>query len=572
MINTSETTSTGPVHIQLRSGGNSVFALNAPDGVILQPGEMLSFSLTCRPRWQGNATASIQISEGSGTTRPVMFNVWATVGDNLAVLPSAGIGQIGTTVKLAFLRDGYSPYYSATYQWLHDGTPVPGATAASFSLKIASLADAGAYTCRVKGSTGLTLDTAPVAIVVTSGGIRLDKLSNGLATLDLLFAGKPDSIQWMKNDVAAGNDATVKLAVKPDDVIKCVLTLGTATATYTTSQIALTPAPVVLPATFAWTTASDVSAQLATSGAPLQFSITGLPAGVTYDTRTGVLTGRPRLPGRYTLRAAASNAAGLGPVRAIVATVTGTPQIVSANLCGSWAARLGRDDAVTSGTGGQVYFSVLANGAMTGTLTTGQAFPETRTSVVPSSAEHWANGALLTRFIGAFHASASGPFVADVPFRLSLPVRGAMMVLHLELASTGTITGALRYRDAGALIDLGGLVNRNTSATISRIAVTMLPALSDVPVAVTCGPYSMWVESFADQSKRFASTVALADGQLLLFRPALEYDGSGNKTGVSTLSAAMRLSPSQQQLQGSATSGNSLREVITHVISGVVTH
>ena len=568
VLNTSSTTSTGPVHIQLRSTGNSIFVLTAPDGTILPPGGTLGFSLACNPKWQGNTIASVQINDGSGTTRSVTFNVWATVGDNLAVSPSAGIGQMGATIQFAFLPAGSSSYYAATYQWLRNGTFITGATAASFHLKLASLADAGEYTCRVKRPSGWTIETAPVPIVVTSGGVRVDKLSNGVATLDVLFAGKPDSIQWMKNDVPAGSDATVKLAVKPDDVIKCVLKLGSATAAFATSQIALPAVPVVQPAAFSWTTSSDVNARLTAANAPLQFYIAGLPAGVTFDVRNGILSGRPRLPGSYTVRVAASNAAGIGHTLLIHVIVKGTPQIVSASLCGSWAARLGRDDAVTNGTGGQVSFYVLSNGTMTGTLTTGQAFPLTRASVVPAAAAPSANGVQITRFTGTFRMSAGGGVAADLPIKLSKPVNGATMVLHLELASTGGVTGTLRYGGAQARIDFGGLVNPYSYRSTSSFAVTMSPAPADAPASIRFGPYTTWIETFADQSRRIANATAMADGQWLLFRPALEQDGSGASTGVSSLSTVLRLLPASNSLQGSATSGNTLRGVVDQVISG----
>jgi hypothetical protein len=205
---------------------------------------------------------------------------------------------------------------------------------------------------------------------------------------------------------------------------------------------------------------------------------------------------------------------------------------------------------------------------MTGTLTTGQAFPVTSASVVPASAEVWASGAQIVRFTGAFHPLAGGSVGVDLPLKLSRPVKDATMILHLELASTGVVSGALRYRDAEALVDAGGLVRTGYYSSTGNYQISLLPALTEAPVTISFWGSSTWVEAFADRSVRSAAAIALADGRWLLHRLALERDKNGVQTGISSLSAVFQFTPFSPGLQGSATSGNSLRGVVSHSLSG----
>jgi hypothetical protein len=70
-----------------------------------------------------------------------------------------GTGQIMTlSVKVAAVPD-------ATYQWLENGTPIPGASAATMTRSNAKPADASRYTVRVSNASGSATSARAVVAI-----------------------------------------------------------------------------------------------------------------------------------------------------------------------------------------------------------------------------------------------------------------------------------------------------------------------------------------------------------------------------------------------------------------------
>src|ERR1019366_7213751 len=58
--------------------------------------------------------------------------------------------------------------------------------------------------------------------------------------------------------------------------------------------------------------ASSFSYQIVATGAPTTYGATGLPAGLTLNTATGLVSGAPTAAGTYTVTLSATNVAGTG--------------------------------------------------------------------------------------------------------------------------------------------------------------------------------------------------------------------------------------------------------------------
>jgi hypothetical protein len=92
----------------------------------------------------------------------------------------------GASTTLAAGVGGDPPF---TYQWLLNGTPIPGATTPSYAIPSATAADGGKYSLQVANSVGLT-STPPAIIVVECPALFMsDNFSNAPPTNTVSFVG-----------------------------------------------------------------------------------------------------------------------------------------------------------------------------------------------------------------------------------------------------------------------------------------------------------------------------------------------------------------------------------------------
>jgi hypothetical protein len=74
----------------------------------------------------------------------------------------------GQKVSITVTADGTQPF---TYQWMKNGTPIPGATAVTYVIVATVVADSAAYTAKVSNAVGFTLSDDAVLTVNAPGGV-----------------------------------------------------------------------------------------------------------------------------------------------------------------------------------------------------------------------------------------------------------------------------------------------------------------------------------------------------------------------------------------------------------------
>jgi hypothetical protein len=102
---------------------------------------------------------------------------------------------------------------------------------------------------------------------------------------------------------------------------------------------------------------------------PTSFLITGLPPGLTYNTVTGVVSGKPTKVGSYTITAIAKNVAGNStPTQTAVLTISPLP----AATIGTVVATIGASTPINGNKGGRLDLTVLDTGSYSAKLILGK--------------------------------------------------------------------------------------------------------------------------------------------------------------------------------------------------------
>lgn len=293
---------------------------------------------------------------------------------------------LGQTASFNISASGGSPL---EYQWARNGRNIPGATSSLFEIPGTKLTDAASYRVTVKnqvgalGSTGIRL-----SVVDRSGG---EVIVNEAATTSLTIkaAGDRLSYEWLKDGIPLPPAShitgitTSKLAIRKATIADagfyvCSVRLGDQRIETSGFTLRVRVKPVV--AAFvpdSWTvsgTVTDAITVVDTSvlNAATTYSVAGLPKGMTFNTRTGQLGGKPDKAGTYTLTITATNAAGRGTARIVVITVSPIP----ANALGVASGLVDRSTTLSAplpsqtllGLGGSFNINVTSTGRFTGSL------------------------------------------------------------------------------------------------------------------------------------------------------------------------------------------------------------
>jgi hypothetical protein len=296
---------------------------------------------------QGGAY-SVTVSNAAGTvdsdpaTLTVSAGTPAAVAPTIVTQPVSVLVNAGNTATFAV---GASGSGTLSYQWLRNGLPIGGATAAFYSIAPAASADAGTYAVQVANGVGPGVTSVSVVLTVNASQqatpVSLQtqpspqvQAPGGSATFAVAVTGSgPIAYQWLKNGapIAGATAAVLTLAnVTGGDAADYSVSVGNALATVTGDAAHLTVlgAPLIgtQPAAASATEGSAATFSVAATGDALRYQWTRNNVGIagatsaSYTTPALVLADSGALYGVVVY-----NGAGLVFSQGAVLTVTAAP-------------------------------------------------------------------------------------------------------------------------------------------------------------------------------------------------------------------------------------------------------
>lgn len=259
----------------------------------------------------------------------------------------------GQPVTFTVAATGSAPL---SYQWKKNGVNIAGATAASYAIPAAISPDSGAsFTVAVTDSAGsvasvratLTVTPAAGAPIILSNPERARVLPDQKASFSVIaWSPSPMSYQWQKGrstgnmtDIPGATEATytTPLAALADHVtlFRCVVSNAAGNVTSASEMLFVTAGPkaptdITSPNTASGQVGTPFRYTIKSSGGttPIAYSADPLPAGLSVDSNSGVISGTPDATGVASIAIGASNPAG-SISRMLTLTVTDTQPSVS---------------------------------------------------------------------------------------------------------------------------------------------------------------------------------------------------------------------------------------------------
>jgi alpha-tubulin suppressor-like RCC1 family protein len=220
-----------------------------------------------------------------------------SIGPTIVTQPTSVAVNTGNTATFAVGVNGTTPM---VFQWVKNGVPIPGATAAAYTLASVSAGDAGTYEVIVGNSAGATssaaatltvsTSTTPVAPSIGTQPVGLAVNPGQTATFAVAASGSgPLSYQWRRDGInlpgANGPVLTIGSAQAGDaGNYTLVVSNGTGSATSNAAGLVVVAAPGAPSITTQPANRSAVEGQPAT----FSLAVTGNPAPQCQWTRNSV--------------------------------------------------------------------------------------------------------------------------------------------------------------------------------------------------------------------------------------------------------------------------------------------
>ena len=344
---TSATTASGTVGVafsyQITATNNptSFNATGLPGGLTVNT---ITGLISGTPTTAGTYTVTISATNAGGTGSATLTLTVVNPPPPVISSPLTATGQVGVAFSYQITATNNPTSFNATglpagltvntATGLISGTPAMGTDAGSpYTVTISATNSGGT------GSATLTLTIKPPPPPVITSPLTATGQVGVAFSYQITATNNPTS--YNATGLPAGltvNTATGLISGTPatgTDVgspygvtISATNSGGTGSATLT---LTIKPAPPVI--TSSLTAAGQVgvafSYQITATNNPTSFGATGLPAGLTINTSTGLISGTPTTAGTYTVTISATNAGGTGSATLVLTIKPAKPVITS---------------------------------------------------------------------------------------------------------------------------------------------------------------------------------------------------------------------------------------------------
>ena len=383
-----------------------------------------------------------------------------------------------------------------TAQWQKNGVGLTNSaaklastsTVVSFPYQLitsAALSDAGSYNA-VASSPSVSAKSASAAAllgVVNTAPQTITVKANGSASLVVPAAGTGLTYQWKRNGTPI-TGATRSLYTTTSlptgtntDVYVCTVGLDNGTSALSLDSgnfnvNVVSSVPVITPPVFSVAAvAASFSFTPAASPTASRWTITGLPAGLSYNSNFGTISGAPTKAGSFAITFVASNAMG----NSVAVKATLVVSALPANGVGTFVCTVNGDGVVSTYLGGRIDLTTTGTGSFSGKFTDsvtgsakGDAFTGTFAGTVGNSRSATVSLRSQTVTLHLVLDTVQGIVTGTVSTGADTPAVKGWRQTAVTSALSGSYTCALSGTDATAGFGYGQLtVNATGAVTVT---------------------------------------------------------------------------------------------------------
>ncbi|MGH7995146.1 MAG: beta strand repeat-containing protein [Opitutaceae bacterium] len=477
--------------------GTAYSADGLPSGLAVDASSgLIAGTTTAVGTYKGNLELD---AGGSSSTYPFQITVDPAAGTPVITSPGAAVGTVGTAFSYTLTAtDNPGSFNIAQLP--------PGLTASGATISGTPTA-AGLFFTSVSGDNGngqgavlvlmFTMDPAGPVPEVTSA-LAASGMPNAAYTYTITATNQPTSFAATNLPAGLTLDAGTGV-ISGTPTAPAVTTVGLSAAngygSGPLSNLTLTIgafSSITSAADLSGTVGAPLSYTLTADNSPYNYAVDGLPAGLTLNSITGVVSGTPATAGTYTLTATALNSLGDGPPTALTLTVT-DPGGVGGDPVPPAIVTQPADQTGTIGSTVQFSVTAAGSGAFTyqwslgGKPISGQTGPSLMIANLQAT-DAGAYSVTVSNGVGS---------VTSEPATLTL--------------SSLTVPPAITYEPANATATVGSPVSFSVGATGST-PLSYQWSFGGVPIAGATGPVLTLSSPILSDAGSYTATVTNAAG------------------------------------------------------------